>query len=142
MTEPDWDEYPNFARWEFECSCGCGRADMDPDFVAKLQELRDALGQPLSVNSGYRCPEYNASVSHTGENGPHVLGVASDLSAHGAFAARLLRAALPLGFTGFGINQKLGTPYNHRYVHLDMLPVDDPDNDDEDNAPRPWLWSY
>ncbi len=27
-----------------------------------LQPLRDAIGKPISINSGYRCPELNAAV--------------------------------------------------------------------------------
>ena len=40
-----------------------------------LQPLRDAIGKPISINSGYRCPELNAAVHQKGE--------AADLSIDG-----------------------------------------------------------
>ena len=32
----DWNDYPNFTEKEFLCQCGCGRADMDQDFMDRL----------------------------------------------------------------------------------------------------------
>ena len=36
----DWSVYRNFRKDEFTCKCGCGRADMQPSFMGRLQALR------------------------------------------------------------------------------------------------------
>ena len=47
-----------------------------------LQPLRDAYGKPMTINSGYRCPELNKAVGGV-PNSQHVLGMASDISIDG-----------------------------------------------------------
>ena len=48
----------NFNRSEFACkgkNC-CGHsAAVHPDLVDALQALRDRIGKPLSITSGFRC---------------------------------------------------------------------------------------
>lgn len=143
----NWDKYPNFSRSEMVCSCGCGRADMEPEFMRRLQRLRSHYNRPMVITSGYRCPDYNARVGTTGRDGPHTTGKAVDVAVRGADARDLASMAMTYGFTGIGVQQK----GEGRFLHLDLLPVndpgsdpDDPDNDDydPDQPPRPWLWSY
>lgn len=124
----DWDAYPNFSEDEFRCKCGCGRADMDMEFMDTLQTLRSILGKPLPITSGFRCGVYNAQVSSTGSQGPHTTGKAADISMRGKDAHRMLRVAVGM-FTGVGISQKGGA----RFIHLDTLP---------EGLTRPWVWSY
>ena len=57
----DWS-WPNFSFDEMACK-GSGECEMNPEFMDRLQALRDALGAPLPVTSGYRSREYNARVS-------------------------------------------------------------------------------
>ena len=45
-----------------------------------LQPLRDAWGEPLHVNSGYRCPALNKAVGGTAGS-QHVKGEAADIKA-------------------------------------------------------------
>lgn len=116
---------------EFACKCGCGRAEMDPNFLTRLDTLRHELGFPLQVSSGYRCPKHNRNVSLTGDLGPHTTGRAADIFIHGEHAYNLLPIAVRLGFTGIGVSQRGSS----RFIHLDDLP---PLLD----RPRPWLWSY
>tara|TARA_R110000822_G_C15021931_1_gene463196 strand:- start:152 stop:538 length:387 start_codon:yes stop_codon:yes gene_type:complete len=125
----DWDDYPNFHEYEFRCNCGCGKADMAPAFMALLQATRTAYGKPMTITSGYRCPEYNTKVSSTGMDGPHTSGKAVDVSVSRKDAHALL--ALSTGvYSGIGIQQKgVG-----RFIHLDTLTPDE--------APRPTIWSY
>ena len=47
-----------------------------------LQPLRDAIGKPISINSGYRCPELNAAVGGV-PTSQHQKGEAADLSING-----------------------------------------------------------
>lgn len=46
-----------------------------------LQPLRDAWGEPLTVNSGYRCPALNAIVPNSSPTSQHVKGEAADIAA-------------------------------------------------------------
>lgn len=116
---------------EFECRCGCGRAEMNPTFLAALDQLRERYGKPLVVTSGYRCSSYNSKVSSTGPTGPHTTGKAADLRVDRGDAYRLLELALDAGFTGIGVQQKGAG----RFLHLDML-LSGP------GQPRPTVWSY
>lgn len=45
-----------------------------------LQPLRDAWGEPLHINSGYRCPRLNAAVGGAATS-QHVKGEAADIKA-------------------------------------------------------------
>ncbi len=55
----------NFNRSEFACkgkNC-CGHsAAVHPDLVDALQALRDHIGKPLSITSGFRCNRHNKAV--------------------------------------------------------------------------------
>jgi zinc D-Ala-D-Ala carboxypeptidase len=132
MSDINWDDYPNFSRSEFECQCGCGRADMDPEFMHTVQGLRIAVGHSLRVTSGYRCPKHNNNVSSTGLDGPHTTGKAVDFGINRTQAYWLMVHALGAGITGLGFNQKGGK----RFLHLDTL------TEDEGHFPRPTIWSY
>ena len=66
-------------------------------------------------------------MSSTGVDGPHTTGRAIDISVNRNEAITVLNAALFLGFTGIGVNQK----GNSRFLHLDNL-----------EANRPTIWSY
>jgi zinc D-Ala-D-Ala carboxypeptidase len=60
----NWADYPNFSAQEFDCS-HCGQNEMKPEFMAKLQKLRETYGSPMRVTSGYRCPQH-----HRGQKSP------------------------------------------------------------------------
>lgn len=120
-----------FHEAEFECKCGCGRANMEPAFLARMETLRAAFGKPIFINSGYRCPSYNRRISPTGIDGPHTTGQAADIDVNRGDAFRLLQLAMNHGFTGIGVQQKGG----RRYLHLDTLT-------DAPGRPRPTIWSY
>ena len=48
--------------------------------VEVLQPIREALGQPIVISSGYRCPELNKAVGGV-KNSQHLLGQAADIKA-------------------------------------------------------------
>lgn len=134
MTRPfdgPW-RWPNFTRAELACR-HCGKLVVDPDFLDRLQKVRDWMGRPLVVSSGYRCPAYNNEVSKTGFDGPHTTGQAADILIYGPDALRLIVAACDFGMTGVGIAQR-GPPVS-RFIHLDDLLAGP-------GQPRPWPWSY
>lgn len=47
-----------------------------------IQPLRDAWGEPLAINSGYRCPEVNRAIGGV-PTSQHVLGEAADVCPFG-----------------------------------------------------------
>lgn len=124
----NWADYPNFSEEEFRCKCGCAKASMDKQFIDDLQVLRNIVGFPLPINSGYRCPEHNNAVSGTGYSGPHTTGKAADLGVDRQKAHKVLQTALSMGFAGIGVAQK----GSGRFIHLDTL----------DEGLRPTVWSY
>ena len=68
----------NFKVSEFACK-HCGANEIDQRVLNMAQEIRDYLGVPVRVNSGYRCATHNANVGGV-KNSKHVLGKACDLS--------------------------------------------------------------
>jgi zinc D-Ala-D-Ala carboxypeptidase len=115
---------------EFNCK-HCGMSKMDHKFLADIDELRLRYGKPLTVTSGYRCPEYNNRISSTGLAGPHTTGRAADFRVDRGNAYELVRIAMEMGFTGIGVQQK----GNARFIHVDDLP-------NAPGQPRPTVWSY
>ena len=67
----------HFRLREFQCR-HCHAVIIEPELVRRLQRLRDELGVPVVVTSGYRCPEHNRAVkgSHTSY---HLHGMAADI---------------------------------------------------------------
>lgn len=104
---------------------GSGEKYMSSEFLNKLDKLRELMGQPMRVTSGYRSPEYNAKVSNTGRTGPHTTGKAADIAcSNGQMRHKLVKLACELGFTGIGISKS--------FVHLDTL----------EGPHRPNIWTY
>ena len=68
----------NFKVSEFACKCGCDNK-IDQRVINMAQTIRDALGVPVHVNSGYRCEAHNKKVGGVPKS-KHILGKAADLS--------------------------------------------------------------
>lgn len=111
-------KWKHFSKEEMECS-HCGKCHMDSGFMRSLDALREVFGGPLRVSSGYRCPEYNKEVSHTGLDGPHTTGKAVDILVAGKDARKLI--SLADEFPGLGVSQK--GDWGSRFIHLDQLEV-------------------
>ena len=64
-------------------ACGCDMPLKVLHNVQKLanqlQTLRNVVGSPIKINSGYRCPDYNDNVVKGAKNSQHKLGKASDI---------------------------------------------------------------
>ena len=127
----EWN-YQGFSPEEFECKCGCGRAEMDSEFMRKMVNLRRAIGGPVIINSGFRCEDHNAAVGGS-ENSPHLEGKAADIRVKGRGAHYLIGRAEFCGFGGIGVSQK--GDHGSRFIHVDNA-------DQIPGRPRPWLWSY
>jgi len=62
-----------------------------------LQPLRDAWGEPLVINSGYRCPELNKAVGGV-PSSQHVLGEAADVACRNPWQLAELARVLKLPY--------------------------------------------
>ena len=105
--------------------------------VERIELLRQRVGRPMRIASGYRCPKYNDEVSSTGLTGPHTVtshhNITVDVQVSGEAAVDLLHEALNLGFTGIGVKQS--GPHVIRFIHLDLILSGG-------RHPRPRVWSY
>jgi uncharacterized protein YcbK (DUF882 family) len=72
----------HFSRSEFACKCGCGQDTVDAELISVLESIREHFGAPVTVNSGNRCPAYNASVGGA-THSQHVLSRAADITVDG-----------------------------------------------------------
>ena len=68
----------NFKVREFACK-HCGKNEIDQRVLNMAQELRDYLGVPITVNSGYRCEFHNREVGGV-KGSKHTFGKAADLA--------------------------------------------------------------
>jgi len=108
-----WSDLKYFRHPEFASPDAPGSGvRMDLDFVLALDKLREAVGIPLVIVSGFRTTQHNAKVGGV-ECSAHTLGWAADiLVLSGATRMRIVREALRLGFRRIGIGKK--------FVHLDV----------------------
>lgn len=125
--------WPNFSFAELKCR-HTGRLCLEESSMDRLQRLRTRLGFALPVISGFRHRTHPIEAAKPAP-GAHSLGQAFDIRCHGPRAFEVLRAALEMGFTGIGINQRLSTPAEGHYLHLDDAGADF-------HAARPCIWSY
>ena len=127
----NWDDYANFGPDEFRCQCGCKAVEMDPDFIAALQRIRDEAG-PMKISSGYRCPKHPIEAKKRRGPGAHSTGQAADILVSGSRALNLLRVALTHDeIQGVGVNQR--GAHTGKFIHLDTV---------TEKFPRPAIWTY
>ena len=109
------------------CPC-CHKRGMDNGFLLLLDSLRDKVG-PLIVTSGYRCEDYNDSISATGRHGSHTLGRAADLKCTlSSQRYAIIKAAMDLQILRVGIAKT--------YIHVDNC------DDQNDGFPDNVAWVY
>ncbi|WP_372921470.1 YcbK family protein [Roseovarius sp.] len=107
--------WPNFSPAEIACR-GTGQIKLHPEALDTLQALRDRLGKPLIVNSGYRNPEHNRAVGGATRS-KHMEGTAFDISMANHDPETFERAAREVGFLGFG------TYPRSNFMHVDLGPA-------------------
>ena len=106
---------------EFNCT-HTGENRMEPEFLEKLDNLRDYCGFPFVITSGYRSPSHPLEAVKE-IPGTHAQGIAADIKmTNSAHRYSLIKAALDHGFTGIGI---AGT-----FIHLDT------------RGTAPVVWTY
>ncbi|HEY9745585.1 MAG TPA: D-Ala-D-Ala carboxypeptidase family metallohydrolase [Oculatellaceae cyanobacterium] len=78
----------------------------------RLQVIRDLLGKPIIINSGYRSPQHNQAVGGS-QNSFHMKGMAADIVVPG-MAAPAVQRFLENWSGGLGC-------YTH-FTHVDIRP--------------------
>lgn len=72
---------------------------MQPEFLAKLDQLRESCGVPLVITSSYRSVSYNKRIGGA-SNSMHIRGRAVDVVCKDSGTrAKIMRSALDLGLT-------------------------------------------
>ncbi|SDL23304.1 YcbK family protein [Natronincola ferrireducens] len=92
----------NFQLWEFQCRGGTQLVKLDHRLLEKLQQLRDQVGRPVNLTSGYRTLAHNQKVGGS-PNSQHMLGRAADIQVPGYSPEAIGKIAEELGFTGIGV---------------------------------------
>ena len=118
-----WDNVKYFKPQEFAWPC-CGVSLVKRDLVVKLDKIRETVGFPLIVTSGYRCSLHNSKIGGVPDSA-HVKGLAADIKVTTSRQRFLVvKAALEVGFKRIGLA--------NNFIHLDI---------DEDK-PSEVIWLY
>ncbi|MDO7787882.1 YcbK family protein [Desulforamulus aquiferis] len=103
---------PHFAESEFACRC-CGMVMISMELISRLEKLRQYIGRPVIVSSGYRCPRHNQVVGGA-VNSFHMKGLAADIYIVGYSAEKLATVAEWFGFDGLGVYRQ------GNFIHVDV----------------------
>jgi zinc D-Ala-D-Ala carboxypeptidase len=129
----------HFKLEEFACSTS-GLSLMNEQLLQALEEIRERLGEPMIITSGYRSDQHPITQSKIDKGakhgGAHHLGYAADVGCAGPSAMKILALAIENpAITGVGVKQS--GPWNSRFIHLDAVP-----QENNFGLTRPALWSY
>jgi uncharacterized protein YcbK (DUF882 family) len=106
----------HFKPAEFRCKCKrCINAPdpvMSDRLLTVLDKIREAIGVPVIILSGYRCPAHNKEVGGVNDS-QHTKRTAADIRAAGLSVESLARAAEKCGADGVGRYPGQG------FVHVD-----------------------
>ena len=103
---------------EFACKDGSDAVLVAPRLVMVLQTIRDHFGTAVTINSGYRTPQYNAKVGGVAHS-QHCYGTAADITVKGqkpAAVAAYARELMP-DWGGVGVYSQKG------FTHIDVREV-------------------
>lgn len=115
MRDEQWSQIKHFLPSEFDDPTlpGSGVA-MQWSIVSKLDKIREMIGFPMIVNSGYRTEEHNARVGGV-DSSAHTGGWAVDIAVRDSRHRFLLhRTALAMGINRIGIAKT--------FLHFDCDP--------------------
>lgn len=101
-----------FSRTEFvTANPSCTLEQMNPDFLRKLDKLREYCGFPLLVNCFYRSVEHDKAKGRSG-NSYHCKGRAADIYCTDSYKRfAIVHNASYVGLNGIGIYE--------RFIHVD-----------------------
>lgn len=111
----------NFSKEEFNSKDGATMPDDVFCNIVKLanqlQILRNHIGKPIVINSGYRSPSHNKNVGGA-KNSQHVLGKAADIRIAGMTSREVYNTIEKLINSGDMLQGGLG--YYPNFVHYDI----------------------
>ncbi len=115
--------YKFFRLEEFNCA-HTNLNSMDHEFLVKLDELRERVGFPFIITSGYRDATHPAEARKAEPGtGTHCQGIAADIAVSNGFERmNIVHEALKLGFGGIGVSKS--------FIHID------------DRKTTPVMWTY
>jgi zinc D-Ala-D-Ala carboxypeptidase len=112
-----------FKSEEFECPC-CNKVIISAFLIHLLNKIREGLGKPMIVSSGYRCKKHNKKIGGA-DNSAHLRGTASDIACDNSRDRyKIIYLAYQAGFNRIGIHEK--------FIHLDI----------DEKLPRSVLFLY
>ena len=121
----NWADYPYFTKAEFDCK-HTGKNEMQPEFMAKLQLLREKYGKPMIITSGYRHWTHPVEARKGHTTGEHTRGACCDIACtSGADRYQIVQLALQLSFPRIGIAKS--------FIHLGIGGA---------GLPSPTIWDY
>lgn len=103
---------------EFACKDGSDAVLVAPRLVMVLQSIRSHFGAAVTINSGYRTPQYNTKIGGVAHS-QHCYGTAADITVKGqtpAAVAAYARTLMP-DWGGVGVYAKKG------FTHIDVREV-------------------
>ena len=115
-------DYKYFKVEDFNCQ-ETGENEMHPEFIKKLDHLREICGFPFIITSGYRSPDHSRERSKSKGPGTHAQGIAADIKVSGGFQRyKIVEKAALMDFNGIGIAKT--------FIHVD------------DRQTTPVVWNY
>ena len=82
-----------------------------------MDKIRERVGRPVYIESGYRCEDHNREVGGV-PNSQHVLGTAADITVDDISIDELADIAKECGADG------VGRYYGLQFVHIDVRGYD------------------
>lgn len=106
------------------CSPSCSIDDMDAEFLALLDKVREDAGIPLVLTCAFRSSAYDKAKGRTG-NSAHCKGKGVDIKALSSQTRmKIVQSALKNGITRIGIGKT--------FVHID----------NDKSLPQGCMWDY
>ena len=116
-------KYFNYSEFDSPDVQGSGQM-MDKRLLNKLDKVREIVGEPIIITSGFRTPAHNESVNGV-ESSSHLKGLAVDIAIrHSRMRFKLISALFEVGINRIGIADN--------FIHIDI----DPDKD------KNVIWTY
>ena len=100
----------NFKEEEFIMGNEIVFCKMDAIFLVLLDELRDRVARPLTINSSYRSVDYNESINGASKS-QHLYGKAVDI--------HCVDSALRLAIVGHAVQLGLSVGVGNTFIHID-----------------------
>ena len=114
-------ENPYFKIDEFKCKC-CGNIPEgmpSDELIDTLVNIREHFDKPLTINSGYRCPEHNKKIGGA-PSSRHTFGDAADIVVKDVKTIDVYNYVIEtFDDKPFGIAKKISKNEFGGFVHID-----------------------